>query len=167
MGLLDWFTGSNPAASVASGAAKGILSGIDSAANGIREAITGRLDADGQAKFDLAYQSLNQVLQQGQQVINLADANSGSNFRGGWRPAIGWSCAFALFFYYVPPIIMATALWTIQCIAVMWAAPDITQIASLPGFVKTMDIQEIIGLVSSLLGLGILRSVDKKNGVSG
>ena len=163
MGLLDWFSGTNPAAAVAQGTVTGALSGIGDAANSIREAITGRLDADGQAKFDLAWQALTQKLQEGNQAINLADANSGSNFRGGWRPAIGWSCAFALFFYYVPPIIMATILWTIQCVAVMWASPDITK-AVLPLFVKTMDIQEIIGLVATLLGMGAMRSYDKKQG---
>lgn len=164
MGFFDWFTGSNPAASVAQGAVTGVLDGIGSAANSIREAITGKLDADGQAKFDLAWQQLTQQLQVGQQAINLADAQSGSNFRGGWRPAIGWSCAFALFFYYVPPIIMATILWSIQCVAVMWSAPDITQITALPAFVKTMDIQEILGLVGTLLGLAGMRSYDKKQG---
>ena len=114
MGLLDWFTGANPAASVAQGAATGILDGIGTAANSVREAITGKLDADGQAKFDLSWQALTQELQKGQQAINLADANSGSSFRGGWRPALGWTCAMALWFYYVPPIAMATLLWTAQ-----------------------------------------------------
>lgn len=161
MGFLDWFSGVNPAASVAQGAVTGVLDGIGKAANSIRESITGRLDADGQAKFDLAWQELTQQLQLGQQSINLADANSGSNFRGGWRPAIGWSCAFALFFYYVPPIIMATILWTIQCVTVMWAAGDIMKVI-LPPFVKTMDIQEILGLVASLLGMAGMRSYDKQ-----
>ncbi len=163
MGLLDWFTGSNPAASVASGAAKGILSGIDSAANGIREAITGRLDADGQAKFDLEYQKLTQVLQEGQQAINLADANSGSNFRGGWRPALGWMCAFSLGFYYIPQAAIGAILWAIQCSAVMYSAQDIGKIV-LPGYPVVFNVGEIIGLVASLLGLAGIRSYDKKQG---
>lgn len=163
MGIMSWFTGSNPAASVASGAVTGLLDGVGGAANKIREAITGELSAEGQAKFNLAFQELHQSLQLGQQAINLADANSDSNFRGGWRPAIGWSCAMALFFYYVPPIMMATALWSIQCVAIMWKSPDITTLTSLPEFPKIMDIQEILGLVLSLLGMGVLRSVDKNN----
>lgn len=163
MGLLDWFNGSNPAASVAQGAATGILDGIGSAANSIREAITGKLDADGQAQFDLAWQSLTQKLQEGQQAINLADAQSGSNFRGGWRPALGWVCALSLGSYYIPQAIMATVLWTIQCTAVMWAASDIGKVV-LPSYPIIFNVEQILGLVASLLGLAGLRSWDKKNG---
>jgi hypothetical protein len=163
MGILDWFKGSNPAAEVAQGAVTGVLNGIGSAANSIREAITGKLDADGQAQFDLAFQSLTQKLQEGQQAINLADANSGSNFRGGWRPAIGWVCALSLGAYYIPQALMATVLWTIQCSAVMLAAQDIGKVV-LPGYPIIFNVQEIMGLVASLLGLAGMRSWDKKNG---
>ena len=133
MGLLGWFTGTNPAASVAQGAATGILDGIGNAANSIREAVTGKLSPDDQAKFDMEWQTLTQKLQEGQQAINLADANSGSNYRGGWRPAIGWACAIAIFFYYVPPVAMATLLWTIQCFSAIWQTTDIAKLA-MPSF---------------------------------
>jgi hypothetical protein len=162
MGLLDWFTGANPAASVAQGAVSGVLNGIGSAANSLREAITGRLDADGQAKFDLEFQKLTQVLQEGQQAINLADAQSGSNFRGGWRPGLGWVCVFSLGFYYIPQAAIAAVLWGIQCSAVMWAAPDISKVL-LPVYPVAFNLQEILGLVASLLGLAGIRSYDKKN----
>ena len=33
----------------------------------------------------------------GQLEINKAEAQSGSIFKGGWRPAVGWVCAIALF----------------------------------------------------------------------
>jgi len=163
MGILDWFTGSNPAAAVAEGAVTGVLTGIGSAANSIREAITGKLDADGQAKFDMAWQQLTQKLQEGQQAINLADANSGSNYRGGWRPAIGWSCAISVFFYYVPPIAMATLLWTVQCFSVLWHATDVAKTV-LPSFPISLNTSDILGLTASLLGMAGIRSFDKKNG---
>lgn len=163
MSILDWFIGSNPAASVATGAAKGILEGVGSAANSIREAITGKLDADGQAQFDLAYQKLTQILQEGQISINLADAQSGSNFRGGWRPAIGWVCAISLGSYYIPQPLVATALWTIQCVAVMFAAPDITKVV-LPSYPTMLNFEQIMGLTLSMLGLAGMRSFDKAKG---
>ncbi|MDP2645458.1 MAG: 3TM-type holin [Desulfobacterales bacterium] len=164
MGLLSWFAGSsNPAASVAAGAVSGVLDGVGKAANEIREAITGKLSADDQASFELKMQTLTQVLQEGQQAINLADAQSGSNFRGGWRPAIGWTCAMALWFYYVPPVIMATILWTIQGMAIIWQAEDVSKVI-LPAFPSNMNIQEILGLVAALLGLAGMRSWDKKQG---
>jgi len=163
MGLLDWFTGANPAASVAQGAVTGVLSGIGSAANSVREAITGKLDADGQAQFDLAWQQLTQKLQEGQQAINLADANSGSNFRGGWRPALGWVCALSLGSYYIPQALAGAVLWVIQCGSVMIAAADIGKVI-LPAYPVVFNVEEIIGLVASLLGMAGLRSYDKKQG---
>lgn len=163
MAWYDFITGANPAAAAVQGTVTGILGGIGDAANSIREAVTGKLSADDQAKFDLAWQGLTQKLQEGQQAINLADAQSGSNFRGGWRPAIGWVAALALFFYYVPPIAMATLLWSVQCGAVMWQSPDIAK-AVLPVFPLNFNIQEILGLIASLLGMAGLRSWDKKQG---
>lgn len=163
MSLLDWFSGTNPAASVAQGTITGVLSGIGTAANSIREALTGRLDADGQAKFDLEYQKLTQVLQEGQQAINLADANSGSNFRGGWRPALGWCCALSLGCYYIPQALAGAVLWVIQCASVMWAAADIGKVI-LPSYPIVFNVEEIMGLVASLLGMAGLRSYDKKQG---
>ena len=163
MGMLNWFTGTNPAAAVAQGAVTGVLNGIGGAANSLREAITGRLDADGQAKFDLEYQKLTQVLQEGQQAINLADANSGSNFRGGWRPALGWVCALSLGSYYIPQALAGAVLWVIQCVSVMLAAADIGNVA-LPAYPVAFNVGEIMGLVASLLGMAGLRSYDKKQG---
>jgi hypothetical protein len=31
-----------------------------------------------------------------QTAVNVAEAQSGDNFRGGWRPFTGWVCAFGL-----------------------------------------------------------------------
>lgn len=163
MGLFDWFIGSNPASAAATGAVTGVLSGIGDAANSIREAITGRLDADGQAKFDLAWQQLTQKLQEGQQAINLADAQSGSNFRGGWRPALGWVCALSLGAYYIPQALTGALLWFIQCVAMLVAVPDVTKL-TLPPYPILFNMEEIIGLVASLLGLAGIRSYDLKGG---
>ena len=33
--------------------------------------------------------------------INKAEAESGSLFKGGWRPAVGWICGMALFWTYI------------------------------------------------------------------
>jgi len=165
MGILDWFSGTNPAASVVSGTVTGVLGGIGSAANSIREAITGKLDADGQAKFDLEYQKLTQVLQEGQQAINLADAQSGSNFRGGWRPALGWMAAISLGSYYIPQALAGAVLWVIQCASVMIAATDIGKVV-LPSYPVAFNVEEIMGLVISLLGMAGLRTYEKGKNVA-
>ena len=158
MGLKDFFNLANPITS-----ATEIIGTIGDAAGSIREAITGKLSPDDQAKFDLAWQGLTQQLQLGQQAINLAEANSGSNFRGGWRPAIGWVCALALGAYYIPQALIGAILWFAQCGWAMWAAADITRLV-LPAYPVTFDVGEIIGLVVSLLGLAGLRTYDLKSG---
>ena len=160
MGVLDWLTGANPAATVVTGAVSGVLGGIGSAANSIREAITGKLDADGQAQFDLAWQQLTQKLQEGQQAINLADAQSGSNFRGGWRPALGWMTAISLGSYYIPQALAGAVLWVVQCASVMIAATDIGKVI-LPAYPVVFNVEEIMGLVLSLLGMAGLRTYEK------
>lgn len=33
--------------------------------------------------------------------VNLEEAKSGSLFKGGWRPAVGWSCAIAFMYNYI------------------------------------------------------------------
>ena len=37
----------------------------------------------------------------GQLEINKAEASSGSLFKGGWRPFIGWVCGFAFAYHFV------------------------------------------------------------------
>ena len=39
--------------------------------------------------------------------INKAEAASGSLFKGGWRPCVGWVCAIAFFYHFVgQPVII-------------------------------------------------------------
>jgi hypothetical protein len=33
--------------------------------------------------------------------VNKAEAASASLFKGGWRPAVGWVCALALFYHFI------------------------------------------------------------------
>ena len=33
--------------------------------------------------------------------VNKAEAASASLFKGGWRPAVGWVCAMALFYHFI------------------------------------------------------------------
>ena len=37
----------------------------------------------------------------GQLEINKAEAQSGSLFKGGWRPAVGWICAIAFGYHFI------------------------------------------------------------------
>jgi len=86
----------------------------------------------------------------GQVEINKIEAASESLFKSGWRPAIGWTCAVSLFSYYVPYCLVATAIWAYQCVhtETLVSRPD-------------LNIADLMGLVTAMLGLGVMRSIDK------
>lgn len=76
--------------------------------------------------------------------VNEAEAQSGSLFKGGWRPAAGWTCVGALANnYIVVPYAISTGL-------------DI----------PVLDLGELMPILLGLLGLSYNRSQDKKQGVA-
>ena len=94
-------------------------------------------------------------LAMGQQAINLEESKSASLFKSGWRPAIGWVGAVALFTYYVPYTLVATYIWAAQVYQShqLVARPD-------------LGITDLLGLLGTLLGFGVLRSHDKLQGTA-
>jgi hypothetical protein len=87
--------------------------------------------------------------------VNKIEAAHSSVFVAGWRPAIGWVCAAAMALYYIPMALVGTGLWAWACIQAGVIVPR-----------PEMGIIEIIGLVTSLLGMGTLRTTEKLNGVA-
>ena len=83
--------------------------------------------------------------------VNKAEAACGSVFKGGWRPFIGWVCgvAFAYHFVLQPFIVFVVA------------AAGIT-IPELP----TFDMGSLMTVMMGMLGLGGLRSYEKKQGLT-
>lgn len=79
--------------------------------------------------------------------VNKAEAESGSVFKGGWRPFIGWVCgaAFAYHFVIQPFILFGVAVAGVQ-------------IPELP----TFDMGSLMTVMMGMLGLGGLRSYEKK-----
>ena len=86
-----------------------------------------------------------------QAEINKVEAASESLFVSGWRPAIGWICAFALFAQYIG----APLLTWIAANTLGWTAPP------------RMDWSELTTLLLGMLGLGYYRTLDKKNSAKG
>ena len=92
-----------------------------------------------------------QELAKGQLEINKAEAASGSVFKGGWRPFIGWVCgaAFAYHFVLQPFIVFGVTV----------AGIDIPEL-------PTFDMGSLMTVMMGMLGLGGLRSYEKKQGLT-
>jgi hypothetical protein len=90
-------------------------------------------------------------LVQGQLEINKMEAQHGSIFVAGWRPAIGWICGSALGWnFIVQPIIT-------------WAAfISGVDMADAP----RLDTGELTTILLGMLGLGGLRTYEKRLGVA-
>ena len=90
-------------------------------------------------------------LVQGQLEINKQEAQHGSIFVAGWRPAIGWICGAGIGWnFVVKPIIV----WVGFLAGVdMALAPE-------------LDTSELMTLLLGMLGLGGLRTYEKRIGVA-
>jgi len=112
-------------------------------------------DADERAK--LAHEIATMAERQAHEIamaqieVNKSEAASGSLFKGGWRPFIGWVCGIAFFYHFVlqPVLLFAIALSGA-------AVPD------LPEF----DMSTLLTVLGGLLGLGSLRTYEKSKGLS-
>ena len=90
-------------------------------------------------------------LAMGQMEINKEEAKSRNIFIAGWRPFVGWTCAVALAYHFVlNPIILFIASWTG------------TVIPELPAF----DMDSLMTVLLGMLGLGGLRTYEKKAGLT-
>lgn len=112
-------------------------------------------DADTKAKLahDIATMSERHAhnLALAQIEVNKAEAASGSIFKGGWRPFIGWTCGLAFFYHFVG-----------QPIAVFVMAVTGTEVPPLPEF----DMGTLLTVLGGMLGIGGLRTYEKQKGIT-
>jgi len=78
--------------------------------------------------------------------INKAEAASGSLFKGGWRPAVGWICAIAFGYHFV-----------LQPLLVFVLTASGVDLPDLPEF----DMSTLLTVLGGMLGIGGLRSYEK------
>ena len=114
--------------------------------------VAGLLDKfieDKDQKADLAHQIATmsenhaQELSKGQLEVNKIEAASKSLFVAGWRPAVGWSCCFALVYSTIfSPIL---SIW--------FTVPPV-------------DSSLLTTVLMGMLGLGAMRSAEKIKKVS-
>jgi len=133
------------------GILKAIFDGIDALTTSDEEKLSLK-NAASQAAIDgrLKEWAINAGLMQGQIDLNKTEAGSGNPWAAGWRPAIGWVCAAALFYQYLlSPIVM----WAAELLGHPLPAPP------------TLD-DVLWQLLFGMLGLGLMRSVEKVKGVA-
>jgi hypothetical protein len=114
--------------------------------------VAGLLDKfieDKDQKADLAHQIATmserhaQELAKGQLEVNKIEAASKSLFVAGWRPAVGWSCCFALVYSTI-----------------------LSPILSIWFTVPPVDSSLLTTVLMGMLGLGVMRSAEKIKKVS-
>lgn len=154
-----------------SGGTSGVLTGAGTFAKDLREAITGKTITDPAVMAELAMkaQALEQASEQAklhyseemskaQTAINQVEAASSNLFVSGWRPAVGWVCVLGLgYCFLLKPLLP----WTVGVISAVAGHP--TAIAAMPD----VPMGDLIVLLGGMLGLGVMRSVDKFNRVTG
>ena len=92
-----------------------------------------------------------QELAMAQIEVNKAEAASGSIFKGGWRPFIGWVCGFAFAYHFI-----------LQPILLFGAAAAGVSLPPLPKF----DMSQMMPVLLGMLGLGGLRTFEKQKGIT-
>lgn len=103
-----------------------------------------KVKAEEQLRADL------QAWDKTQTDVNAVEAANENIFVSGWRPALGWTCAFAFAFIYV-------------------IGPMITWLSTMAGNpipLPSFNVDALMGLTLGMLGLGGLRTYEKVKGVA-
>ena len=119
--------------------------------------LVGKFIEDKDQKAKLAHELATMADTHAQQAllaqleINKAEAASGSVFKGGWRPFVGWVCGIALLYHFIlsPLIIFSVTLTGIE-------------IPPIPEF----DMGSLMTVLMGMLGLGGLRTYEKQKGIT-
>ena len=122
--------------------------------------VTGILDKvieDKDQKAKLAHElatmadKLSHEQQLAQIEVNKAEAASGSLFKGGWRPFIGWVCGVAFCYHFV-----------VQPVIIFVVAVAGVTIPDLPEF----QMNTLLTVLGGMLGIGGLRTYEKQKGLT-
>ena len=108
----------------------------------------GRLDIENK-KLDLEKSKLKANIATQQTQINLQEAKHKSLFVAGWRPFIGWTAGAGLCYHFIMREIF---IWILLIINPALPVPP------------AIDVGPLLTLVTSLLGLGALRTYEKMKG---
>ena len=122
--------------------------------------VTGLLDKfieDKDQKAKLAHEIATMSQKHAQELsiaqieVNKAEAQSGSLFKGGWRPAVGWVCAIAFLYHFL-----------LKDIIIFVCAFAGVEVLDLPEF----DMSTLLTVLGGMLGIGGLRTYEKQKGLT-
>jgi hypothetical protein len=106
---------------------------------------------------DLAKLQAHVQLMTGQMQVNAKEAEHKSIFVAGWRPFIGWVGGFSLGYQF---IFYPLLLWVWSIVSIFVEIPQGV------GPPPVLDGNELYSIVLGMLGIGAMRSYDKKNGTA-
>ena len=123
----------------------------------VKQAIEIRKLQEVEQKGVLAKLGAHVQLLTGQMEINKIEAGHKSIFVAGWRPAIGWTGAVALFYQFV---FYPLLLWIWQIADALFEIP----VGVTPPLLG--DTEALYTIILGMLGIGAMRSYDKKHGAA-
>ena len=151
------------------GGASGLASGLGSFAKDLREAITGKSILDPNKTAELLQQAqaleaaavqaaadYDRTQMEGQVAVQKLEAASADPFVTRWRPSVGWVCVAGLFYTFILKPLLP---WVFQV-----GALAIGQKSVVP-LLPEVPMGDLIVLLTGMLGLGTMRSVEKIKGV--
>ena len=100
------------------------------------------------AALEAASEAAQVEIQKAQIEVNKTEAATDSLFKGGWRPAVGWTCVSGLFYQMVIRPILP------------WLIGLYTPVPLMP----TLELDTLLTLLFGMLGLGAYRSYEKVKG---
>jgi hypothetical protein len=131
------------------GGASQMMDSASGLATSLRSALTGELPPDLREKIKSALIQLDKIQLEGAISIQKAALATGSLFLAGWRPFLGWVCGISIAINFaILAVANVLSIWGIQM--------TLTQIG----------LSEAITLIVTLLGLGGMRSYEKRHKVN-
>ena len=119
--------------------------------------LLGKFIEDKDTKNKIAFELSTMAEKHAQQLalaqieLNKAEAQSGSLFKGGWRPAVGWVCAIAFAYHFI-----------LKDLIIFGASFAGATIPDLPSF----DMGTLLTVLGGMLGIGGLRTYEKQKGLT-
>ena len=119
--------------------------------------LLGKFIEDKDTKNKIAFELSTMAEKHAQQLamaqieVNKAEAASGSLFKGGWRPAVCWTCAIAFLYHFI-----------LKDLIIFGCAIAGIELPVLPEF----DMGTLLTVLGGMLGIGSLRTYEKQKGLT-